>query len=90
MFALWTGLPGLSGMTADELRTAQQAFTASEIRTHALRLARDHAIQQALTEHWTQARISEATGLTRGRIGQLAQRLHPPLGPAGLNQNGTS
>lgn len=36
---------------------------------------RDRAIVQALKEGKTHAWIAEATGLSRGRIGQLAQTL---------------
>jgi hypothetical protein len=68
-------------MTADDLRNAQNEFAASEDETRELRLARNTAIQTALQAGWTHAQISQATGLTRGRIGQLAQR---------LSQNGTS
>lgn len=61
-------------MTVAELRKAQRALERDLVRYEASRLARDEAVRQALAEGWTHAKISEATGLTRGRIGQLAQR----------------
>jgi hypothetical protein len=36
------------------------------------RLDRDKLIAKALKKGWTHAQIAEATGLTRGRIGQIA------------------
>jgi hypothetical protein len=39
---------------------------------------RDRAILAALTEGYTHTQIAEATGLTRGRIGQIANRKDTP------------
>jgi len=39
---------------------------------------RDRAILAALTEGYTHTQIAEATGLTRGRIGQIANRKDKP------------
>lgn len=61
-------------MTVAELRNAQRSLERALQRAEAARQARDEAVRQALAENWTHAKISEATGLTRGRIGQLAQR----------------
>lgn len=61
-------------MTVAELRNAQRSLERAQKRAEDARLARDEAVRQALSEGWTHARISEATGLTRGRIGQLAAR----------------
>lgn len=61
-------------MTVAELRNAQRAHDRAQQRAEEARLKRDQAVREALAEGWTHAKISEATGLTRGRIGQLAQR----------------
>lgn len=34
---------------------------------------RDKLVRQALKRGWSHARISEATGLTRSRVGQIAK-----------------
>jgi DNA-directed RNA polymerase specialized sigma24 family protein len=63
-------------MTPENLRKAearyQRAFRASE----EAREARNAAVRAALLEGWTHARVAEATGMTRGRVGQLAQVKH--------------
>lgn len=35
---------------------------------------RDDLILQALADGWTQARIAECAGVTRGRVNQIARR----------------
>jgi hypothetical protein len=59
-------------MTADLLRDAEAAYRAAFARAEELREERNALIRAALREGWTHARIAEATGLTRGRIGQMA------------------
>jgi hypothetical protein len=59
-------------MTADELRIAQGKHEVAQQEARRAQEYRNLTIQQALAEGWTHARIAEATGLTRGRIGQLA------------------
>jgi DNA-directed RNA polymerase specialized sigma24 family protein len=61
-------------VTADELRKAEVRYQRASRRSEELRLERNAIVRQALVEGWTHARIAEATGLTRGRIGQMAQR----------------
>lgn len=61
-------------MTDKDLRKAQAALEAAFARAEALRASRDEMVTAALAAGWTHARIAEATGLTRGRIGQFAQR----------------
>lgn len=64
-------------MTPQELRKAEAAYQAAVRRSEAKREARNAAVHQALSEGWTHARIAEATGLTRGRVGQLAKETQP-------------
>lgn len=59
-------------MTVDELRKAEARFRRATQRAEEAREARNVAIRRALAAGWTHARISEATGLTRGRINQIA------------------
>lgn len=59
-------------MTAEELREAQRASEEARVRSRFAEQARNAAIRTALDEGWTHAQIAKATGLTRGRIGQLA------------------
>jgi CRP-like cAMP-binding protein len=61
-------------MTRDELRQAEADYRAATDRTEQAREARNTAVRQALAGGWTHAQIAEATGLTRGRIGQIAAR----------------
>lgn len=63
-------------MTEKELSAAQVAYVKAQVKADDLRFHRDALVQQALQAGWTHARISEATGLTRGRIGQMAQKGH--------------
>lgn len=60
-------------MTTDDLRRAEARYQRAFRRAEEAREARNAAVRSALAEGWTHARISEATGLTRGRIGQIAQ-----------------
>ena len=55
------------------LQLAEGDYREAVRRTEELRQVRNELVAQALAEGWTHARISEATGLTRGRVGQLAQ-----------------
>jgi hypothetical protein len=61
-------------MTAAELRKAEARYQRAFARSEAAREARNAAVKAALAEGWTHARISKATGLTRSRVGQIAQR----------------
>lgn len=61
-------------MTAQELRQAEARYQRAFRRAEELRLERNALILEALEAGWTHAKIAEATGLTRGRVGQLAQR----------------
>lgn len=52
-------------------RTLQSADRAQK-HYQAARDARDEAILRALADGWSQRRIADATGLSAGRIGQIA------------------
>ena len=60
-------------MTAEQLRKAEARYARASARSEALRAERNALVRQAVTDGWTHAQIAEATGLTRGRIGQIAQ-----------------
>lgn len=60
-------------MTTQELRDLEVSYQAVARDAEALRKSRNVAIALAIADGWTHAQISEATGLSRGRIGQLAQ-----------------
>jgi hypothetical protein len=61
-------------MTADELHKAEARYQRAFARAEALRQERNNLIAAALGAGWTHAQIAAATGLSRGRIGQMAQR----------------
>lgn len=58
-------------MTEKELRQAEAAYQAASRRAEKLRQERNALVLQALLEGWTHAAISQATGLSRGRISQI-------------------
>ncbi len=58
-------------ITADDLRLAHEACRSADIDAQAARDLRKRLIRQALAEGWTHARVAEALGVSRGRIGQL-------------------
>ena len=58
-------------MTADELRKAEARYQRASRRAEEAREARNAAVHEALSQGWTHAKISEATGLSRGRISQI-------------------
>lgn len=58
-------------MTAAELHKAEARYKRAAVRAEDARRERNRIVRQALAAGWTHAAIAEATGLTRGRIGQL-------------------
>ena len=58
--------------TADEIRKAEARYQRAFRRAEEAREERNGLVREALAEGWTHARISEVSGLTRGRIGQIA------------------
>lgn len=60
-------------MTTDELRKVEVRYQRASRRAEAAREARNAAVRAALADGWTHAAIAASTGLSRGRIGQIAQ-----------------
>lgn len=60
-------------MTTKELAAIEARYQRAVQRAEIERALRNTAIRYALGEGWTHAQIAEATGLTRSRIGQIAQ-----------------
>jgi hypothetical protein len=58
---------------AKSLRAAEAAYRAAFGRSEELRAQRNRAIRAAFAVGWTHAEIADATGLTRARVGQIAQ-----------------
>jgi DNA-binding NarL/FixJ family response regulator len=58
-------------MTGEELEKAEARYRRASARAETLRQARNAAVLEALAEGWTHAAISQATGLSRGRISQI-------------------
>lgn len=64
-------------MTAAHLQFAETAYRAAYTRSEEARARRNTAIRMAVEAGWTHARIAEATGLSRARVGQLAPKTAP-------------
>lgn len=60
-------------MTAEELRQAEARYQRAFRRSEQEREARNAVVRAAIATGWTHAAISEATGLTRSRVGQIAK-----------------
>ncbi len=60
-------------MTTAELRKATEAARRAAEKAVTLRDGRDDTIRAAVATGWTHAAIAEATGLTRGRVNQIAR-----------------
>jgi DNA-binding NarL/FixJ family response regulator len=58
-------------MTPDELRKAEHRYKLAVLKSESAREERNRLVREALAEGWTHAQIAEATGLTRGRVGQI-------------------
>jgi hypothetical protein len=61
-------------VTAAELRQAEARYQRASRRSEEAREARNAAVRAALEAGWTHARIAEATGMSRARVGQIALR----------------
>lgn len=60
-------------VTVQVLHDIERAYQGAQEDAERLRADRNAAIRQAIAEDWTHARIAEATGLTRSRVGQIAK-----------------
>lgn len=60
-------------MTAGDLGKAEARFQRASRRAEEAREERNRLVREAIVAGWTHAKIAEATGLSRGRVGQLAQ-----------------
>ena len=60
-------------MTAAELRRLQRAHERAALKAKAAQEARNAAVRQHLAAGHTHQWISDATGLSRGRISQIAE-----------------
>ena len=63
-------------MTPDELRKLQRAHERAAKRAEDARQARNAAVRAALDEGWSHEALAHALGLSRGRIGQIAESTH--------------
>src|SRR3954464_9814502 len=61
-------------MTDEELRAVEVRFQQVSREREQVRAERNGCVAQALAEGWTHARIADAMGMTRGRVGQLAMK----------------
>jgi hypothetical protein len=59
-------------VTAQHLKDLEFCYRHVQGQADVAREERNAGIREALESGWTHAQIAEATGLTRGRIGQLA------------------
>jgi uncharacterized protein YerC len=60
-------------ISVEELRRAERAFRRAETAREDARAIRNDLVAKALAEGWTHQAISDVTGLSRGRISQIAQ-----------------
>jgi hypothetical protein len=60
-------------MTIEQLASLEAAYRAASEQAERTRGDRNDGIRQALAEGHTHAWVAKATGLSRGRINQIAQ-----------------
>lgn len=58
-------------MTVEQLQQAEAAYRAAFAVSEDLRNQRNAAVLAALRDGWTHQQISDATGLSRGRVSQI-------------------
>lgn len=56
----------------ESLALGERDYREATERAEFLRRVRNTLIRGALDDGWTHAQIADATGLTRGRVGQIA------------------
>ena len=59
--------------STEQLQRVENNYRLAARQAEQLREKRNQLVRQALAAGMTHAQISEATGLSRGRIGQIAQ-----------------
>jgi hypothetical protein len=64
-------------VTEKTLGIAQGAYRAASTRAEQLRDRRNAAVRAAIDAEITHAEVARATGLTRTRVGQIAQSSRP-------------
>jgi hypothetical protein len=64
-------LPEGAQELAAAMLEAEAAYQAASRRAETLRLERNRLVLEALAAGWTHAKISQVTGLSRGRISQI-------------------
>lgn len=60
-------------VTAEQLRRAEAEFKAAYASAERSREKRNELVRGALAQGWTHQQISDVTGLSRGRISQIAK-----------------
>ena len=60
-------------MKPEDLKKAEARYQRAFARSEELRLERNRLVREALEAGWTHQKIADATGLTRGRVNQLAK-----------------
>ena len=65
---------GVLPLTDEHLQEIESIRTAISEAQDAITRARTRAVQRAVNLRWTYERIGKATGLSKGRIGQIAPR----------------
>ncbi len=65
---------GVLPLTDEHLQEIESVRAAISEIQDAITRARTRAVQRAVTLRWTYVRIGKATGLTKGRIAQIAPR----------------
>jgi transcriptional regulator with XRE-family HTH domain len=58
-------------VTPEQLRQAEARYQRAYRRSEQAREERNRLVREAIAAGWTHAQIAEATGLSRGRIGQI-------------------
>ena len=64
-------------MLPQDLIDAEAAHEAASRVADQAREVRNDLVRDALADGWTHARISEASGLSRARVGQIAVKYRP-------------
>lgn len=65
-------------MNSEKLAAAEASYREAFRLSEEARQVRNALVLEALDADWTFAKIAEAMGVTRGRVGQIAQQLKKP------------